>query len=344
MNNILDIEKQLTDLINLDKKNWTHFYILLKKIELEKLWHPNFNSFTAWVKDFSMKTKTHESIIWSRKKAGEVYQNYIEVQKKHGIEVAPITEVDIAQDTLVLLDKISSKAPSLGAELTQKALNKEIKKKDLQEAYKVIRNKSTIESDIDKEIKTGKKKADKDNRIVEAIDTKALEKLRSEAINATEIVTTLYDTEWLNAKVEKKYFKTSFEQDKYRVLTEFPVFTGTSRKSRRIDALICENISSENSWNLNLHGVEIKVNKNDLINDSKYTEYAEFVDYLWLAIPEELIEYARKTKPSCCGIIVIQTDKNKDNSKKKATIIEKAQLLTPIRKVDTLTSIALKLL
>lgn len=333
ISNIIEIEKQLVDLINLDKKNWTHFYILIRRIETERLWAEKFNSFTAWVKDFSIKTKTHESIIWSRKKAGEVYQNYINVQKKKGIQVAPLEEANIAQDTLVLLDKISSKAPSLGAELTEKALNKEIKKKDLQEAYKIIRDRSYVANEIDTEIK----EEINENLAKEKIDSmEALEKAKHEAVTATEILTTLYNTEWLNAKVERKYFKTSFEHDKYRVLSEFPVHTGSSKKSRRIDALICENISSNNSWDLNLHGIEIKTSKGDFLKDEKYTEYAEFVDYLWLAVPEELIEIVRQNKPECCGIITV--------IKKKAKIIERAKRLNSSRKIDTLNNLALKLL
>jgi len=284
-----------------------------------------------------MKTKTHESIIWSRKKAGEVYQNYADIQKKKGIDVVPLTQVNIAQDTLVLLDKIANKAPTLGADLTEKALKKEIKKKDLQEAYKAIRDKSYPTIKIDKEIKKERKKLTEPENEIETINSiKELEKIQHEAVTATEIITTLYDTEWLNVKIQKKYFKTSFEQDKYRVLTEFPVYTGTSKKSRRIDALVCENVSSQNSWELNLHAIEVKVSKSDLVNDNKYTEYAEFVDYLWLAIPNDLIEVAKQNKPKSCGIIVI--------SNKKAKIIEQAIKLNSIRKLDALNNLALKLL
>lgn len=322
MNNLQSIERELKSIITRDKKNWTHFYILLKEVEQNELWRDNFKSFTAWVKDFCIKTKTHESIIWARKKAGEVYQNYANVQKEKGIDVADITEIDVAQDTLVLLDKISRKAPQLGAELTEKALNKEIKKKDLQEAYKTIRSKSE-NSFIDNNISDLK---------IES------EQIKEEIVTAGEIVTTLYSIEWLGANKEKKrkYFKTSFEQNKYRAFTEFPVFTGTSRKSRRMDILIAENVTSKNTWQLNLHGVEIKVSKSDLLNDTKYTEYAEFVDYLWLAVPVSLLDAARETKPRKCGIIVINN--------KRAEIAEQAERINGARKYETLMSLVLKIL
>ena len=100
-------------------------------------------------------------------------------------------------------------------------------------------------------------------------------------------------------------------------------------------ALICENLTEER-WKLNLHAVEIKVSKSDLINDHKYTEYADFTDYIWLAIPEELVADAKETKLDKCGILVI-----KDN---KVQVIEQAQRLDAIRREEWLSRLALKLL
>ena len=141
----------------------------------------------------------------------------------------------------------------------------------------------------------------------------------------------MYDGE----KKTRKIFTDFYEQDKYKVFTEFPVFAGTTRHSRRIDALICENLTEER-WKLNLHAVEIKVYKSDLTNDYKYTEYSDFTDFIWLAIPEELVEVARETKLDKCGILII-----KDN---KVQVIERAQKLDAIRREECLSRLALKLL
>ena len=73
-----------------------------------------------------------------------------------------------------------------------------------------------------------------------------------------------------------------------------------------------------------------------MLGDTKYTEYADFVDYMWLAIPVELELVAKDNVFNDCGIIVI-----KDN---KATIVKKAAKLSADRKIDTLTNIALKLI
>lgn len=324
MNQLKKIEKEMETIITKDKQSWADFYVLLHRVETEKLWKENYNSFTQWVKDFSVRNKTHESIIWNRKKAGEVYNSYYKKQKEKGIEVVPIQEANVSMDSLVLLDKINKYNPQKSNELVEKVMNRGITKQDLREVYKSIRPKNISTNPHLKQIEPEQENHNKNNKIT-----------------TQDIVTTLFEIEWISKKkIERKYFKTGIEKDRYKCLTEFPVYTGTSRKSRRIDALIVENITTENVWELNLHGVEIKISKSDLTNDMKYTEYGEFVDFLWLAIPIELLGLAKENKPTDCGVIVFK----KENGKIKAEIAVIAKKINAIRREDTLTTLALKLM
>ena len=317
-NNLKDAEKDLSKLVEVDKKNWTSIYLLLKEVEDKALYAGSYNSFTSWVKSFCIAHKVHESVIWNRKKAGKVYETYYNLQQSKGIKVAPIEEAKVSADSLVLLDKINKYDKDTASKLVDKVINKEITKKDLREVYKSIRP-ATVNNDP--HIKT--------------VDPK--DEIDIKKITSAKIVSALYNIEWLDAYKKRRYFKSSFEQDKYRTFTEFPCYTGTTRKSRRMDMLIIENITTKEAGEINLHCIEIKVSKGDLINDHKYSEYAEFVDYLYLAIPEDLLEYAIETKFESCGVITI----NKDN---KATIAVPAVKLQPLKKIDTLTNIALKLI
>ena len=324
MLNLNTVEKELTSLLDYDKKNWTHFYILLKKVEDEKLWESKYKSFNQWGKDFCKKTKTHESIVWNRKKAGRVYESYQKIKAQKGEEVANIEDTNVSADALVILDKINRYDEEIASNLVDKVLNKEITNKDLREVYKGIRPENISHNPHFRTEKgeRGEKQAKESNS--------------ENKITANKIVSTLCNIEWLGIKKERKYFKSAFEQDKYRVFTEFPLYTGTSKRSRRVDLLIAENIQTEHIWELNLHGIEIKVSKSDLLNDTKYTEYAEFVDYMWLAVTEELVEEGLKNTFEDCGIISI-----KDN---KAMIVKQAKKLDSYRRMDTLTNIALKLI
>lgn len=329
--NLKEIEDKLEVLIKIEKKNWADFYLLIKQVETDELWQGKYNSFTQWVKDFAVRTKTHESSIWYKKKAGEVYEKYAEMRKKKGLEVEEIRDSKVSVNSLVILDKIDKYSPEKTEELADKVFNREITRNDLHSIYKAVRP-----------------SAETRERISSIYTSKTDEEIRNEkieeSIKTSNILSTLYSIEyWLGKKKERKYFKSTYEQDKVQCFAEFPLFTGTTRHSRRIDFLCVENMTSENLWELNIHGIEIKVNEHDLLNDEKYTEYTEFVDYFYLAVPEELKEIALKNKFNGCGLIVISKDKENSN-KFIAKVVEIPTKLNPLRREDTLTSITLKLL
>lgn len=329
--NLKEIEDKLEVLIKIEKKNWADFYLLIKQVETDELWQGKYNSFTQWVKDFAVRTKTHESSIWYKKKAGEVYEKYAEMRKKKGLEVEEIRDSKVSVNSLVILDKIDKYSPEKTEELADKVFNREITRNDLHSIYKAVRP-----------------SAETRERISSIYASKTDEEIRNEkieeSIKTSNILSTLYSIEyWLGKKKERKYFKSTYEQDKVQCFAEFPLFTGTTRHSRRIDFLCVENMTSENLWELNIHGIEIKVNEHDLLNDEKYTEYTEFVDYFYLAVPEELKEIALKNKFNGCGLIVISKDKENSN-KFIAKVVEIPTKLNPLRREDTLTSITLKLL
>lgn len=334
MREIIKIQKELKHLVEQDKNSWARFYLLLKKVEDEQLYKElKFNSFTAWLKDFAMKNKIHESILWNRKKAGKVYERYAETKKEQGIEVAPIEDAKVGVDSLVLLDKISKKNADLGAELTEKAINKEITRADLRNAYKTIRG------DLKKD--TTDNKVIEENNILQEIGNDDIINVESKEdhennVTAANIVMALSNHTWLGEKEAVTGFKGKPIERKYKALTEFPVYTGTTKKSRRIDVLVAENIKAKEHYNINLHGVEIKVSKWDFLNDTKYTEYAEFVDRLWIAIPKDLLEVCKENTPKGVGVLIF-----KDGV---IEIYRKAKKLDPSERQQALTTLALKLM
>lgn len=330
-NELISIEKELNTLVEKDRQNWSNFYLLMKKVEENRLWEGIHNSFTAWVNSFAKKNKLQSSVLWNRKKAGEIYQKYYVRKLEKNEKVDDIETVSIAQDSLILIEKIARSDTKLMDELTDKAINKELKKKDLQEAYRIVKSKREQEKELRNKLENNIDDTEKE-KIKESI-----KELKSVDIKALDIVEALKNHDWLydGEKETRKIFTDFYEQDKYKTFTEFPVYVGTTKHSRRIDVLVCENLTEER-WKLNLHAVEIKVSKSDLVNDHKFVEYSEFVDFMWFAIPENLIEVAKEIKFDECGILVI-----KDG---KVQIIEQAQRLDAIRKEECLSRLALKLL
>ena len=217
-------------------------------------------------------------------------------------------------------------SPSNSTELAEKVFNNSITGKELRQIHNSVR--PIRHSDLDD---------------LNDSDQKENEDENSSPVNTTDILGMLFNTEsWIGTKNESENKKNYFNSfvTKAQLLTEFPVFTGTSRHSRRIDLFCAENITTEYPWNLNLHGVEIKISKGDLLNDHKYTEYSEFVDYLWLAVPQDLQEIAEQNKFTSCGLIVI----DRKNDKLILKVIEKPKKLDPLKRGETLTSLALKLM
>ena len=339
MREIVKIEKELKHLVEQDKNSWAKFYLLLKKVEDQQLYKDlGLNSFTAWLKDFALKNKIHESVLWNKKKAGKVYERYAETKKEQGVEVAPIEQANVGVDSLVLLDKISKKNADLGAELTEKAINKEITRADLRNAYKTIRGDLKKDTDNKNPIKVieedNKLHEENNNTIINTIENS--EKDNTDNVTATNIVMALNSHSWLGEKEVVTGFKGRFIERKYKAFTEFPVYTGTTKHSRRIDVLVAENISVEEHYNLQLHGIEIKVSKGDLMNDTKYTEYAPFVNKLWIAVPKNLVKECIKNTPKNIGIMYLEDGAIK--------IKRQAKELKPESLKEALTTLALKLL
>lgn len=105
-----------------------------------------------------------------------------------------------------------------------------------------------------------------------------------QGITAADIIVALKSSSWI------EYVEKSFERDEYitkvrKLYAEFPVYTGTSRSARRMDAVILENISARERDEIVIRGVEIKVSVSDLMHDEKMTEYTDFCDLFYIAIP-----------------------------------------------------------
>ena len=116
---------------------------------------------------------------------------------------------------------------------------------------------------------------------------------------------------------------------------------GTSRHSRRLDALIAENISvpPHADTPVNLIGVEIKVDVNDLKSDCKMQEYTDFVDQFYLAVPNEkdIVNAALSIILDSWGLITVSKDG-------QIKVLQTADKLPAIMRDKTLNNLILKLL
>jgi len=265
------IEAELTDVLDKEKRNWTKIYELMSRVEQEKLYEQkeNCKSFTQWVNMLAKDLHVHASGLWAKLKAGRTYAAYAERAEKRGMIAQRAEDVAVSVDTINLCATIAGKSVERQDSLLDRAIRGELSRQDLREA---ARAKSAESRKYEKGLFNSEKKEE-------------VQKVQNQqGITAADIIVALKSSSWI------EYVEKSFERDEYitkvrKLYAEFPVYTGTSRSARRMDAVILENISARERDEIVIRGVEIKVSVSDLMHDEKMTEYTDFCDLFYIAIP-----------------------------------------------------------
>lgn len=331
-----EIEGQLSQYLAADKKNWIHTYLLMSEVQDKELYAAQYRSYTKWVNHLADSLSIHVSTLWARLKAGKNYAEYAARAAEHGRTVPKIEEIDVSPDSLNLCAKVAGKNAVEMDKLVEQVVSGNLTRENLRQAAKARKAAGGF-------VATSKFDC------IQAKDRTEME----EKITAADIILALQSSSWLfsqstdNPIWEKvitdprKSVKKTYIKEKYRVFEEFPVNSGTSRHSRRLDALIVENISvplhADNP--VNLIGVEIKVDINDLKNDCKMQEYTDFVDQFYLAISDEkdIVNAALSTKLDSWGLLTVSKDG-------QIKVLQTADKLPAIMRDKTLNSLVLKLL
>lgn len=331
-----DIEGQLGQYLAADKKNWIQTYLLMSEVQDKELYIVNYRSYTKWVNHLADSLSIHVSTLWSRLKAGKNYAEYAARAAEHGRTVPKIEEIDVSPDSLNLCAKVAGKNAVEMDKLVDQVVAGDLTRDNLRQAAKARKA-------------AGEFVARSRFDCVQAKDRTEME----EKITAADIILALQSSSWLfsqstdNPIWEKvitdprESVKKTYIKEKYRVFEEFAIDPGTSRHSRRLDALIAENISvplhADNP--VNLIGVEIKVDINDLKNDCKMQEYTDFVDQFYLAVPDEedIVNAALSIKLDTWGLIIVSKDG-------QIKVRQTADKLSAIMRDKTLNNLILKLL
>lgn len=268
------IEAELTDVLDKEKRNWTKIYELMSRVEHEKLYEQkeNCKSFTQWVNLLAKDLHVHASGLWAKLKAGRTYAAYAERAEKRGLIAQRAEDVAVSVDTINLCATIAGKNEERQDSLLDRAIRGELSRQDLREAARAKSAESARKYEKhEKELSNSEKEEVQDSE-------------EQQRITAADIIVALKSSSWI------EYVEKSFERDEYmtkvrRLYAEFPVYTGTSRSARRMDAVILENISARERDEIVIRGVEIKVSVSDLMHDEKMTEYTDFCDLFYIAIP-----------------------------------------------------------
>lgn len=342
--NLSDIEVELGRLVSTDKASWVRIYELMELVERESLYSPSHRSFTAWVNDFAIKSKVHVSLLWSRKKAGKMYAEYQRRAAEKGKTVPDIKEVAVSPDNFVLIEKIAGSNVAVADDLTEKVIAGTLGRSDLKNAWATVRserkNVRVNAHDKPQAANPGhqyKEQEDRENQGRHGYQGQQEPEIEAEiaavtVVTAADIVLALSRQYWLPESNPKQ-----FQSDRFKLLPEFAVNTGTSHYARRIDALVLESLSPAESGRIAIHGIEIKVSRSDLLSDHKMQEYTDFVDFFWIAVPDTLVEDTKSIAADGWGILSVGADKT-------ACVVVPAERGEPIFRDKTMEMAILKLI
>lgn len=248
-----EIEGQLSQYLAADKKNWIQTYLLMSEVQDKELYVVNYRSYTKWVNHLADSLSIHVSTLWARLKAGKNYAEYASRARDQGRTVPKIEEIDVSPDSLNLCAKVAGKNAVEMDKLVDQVVAGDLTRENLRQAAKARKAAGEF---------VAKSRFD----CVQAKDRTEME----EKITAADIILALQSSSWLfsqstdNPIWEKvitdprESVKKTYIKEKYRVFEEFAIDPGTSRHSRRLDALIAENISvpPHTDNQVNLIGVE----------------------------------------------------------------------------------------
>lgn len=335
--NLESIEDKISLILSDSMKSWVDLYLLLEQVREGKLYEPEHRSFTAFIRHVADINNVHESILWQRRKAGKTYRRYQQIKEQQGKGAKAIEELKeskVSPETLELCQKIAQKDDEVFTTLVEKAINGEVTRDSLRQAYTTMRDKQ-IEEAIRNDLSNPERnKHEKDMQSM-ANDQKELtgqNKSQKDPLKTAEISLALDSSAWIRKFADILGTDRIDEADIYnfarsgtgifRSLSEFPVTSVTTRYDRKVDKAIFETITLAGhflrTYQISTHQVEIKVSKTDLKHDTKMQDYAQSFDYSWLCVPVELKEEALSVKPEKFGLLLYNFDNKKLTIEKTA--------------------------
>ena len=125
----------------------------------------------------------------------------------------------------------------------------------------------------------------------------------------------------------------------YHAFLSINAYKKGNRNTRQMYVLVVENITVTARNVVMLRGIDIKVNRQDLLGDTQTAGSAGDVDYYYIAVPEdpEMIEMAESAVRPEWGIMAVDLSGN-------IKVIKEPSRLKPLHRENALSNIIIKLL
>ena len=274
-----EIGEQIIAIMKSGTKRWIELYQLIRRVEDEQLYLPAYHSLTAWARRLSEKGGFQLRELWRYKKAGRYYAEYTERQERAGKRAVPLEDIDtrtgasISPRNFERIEKIAGGDTAVADRLIGQMLGGAIKAPELEQLWKA---KKAAGGHV--------RKSRHDAGSGGEGPAAGGEENKQRAVEIFAAIQNANDGSWL----PERHIVKPWITDKYRVFAEFPVHSGTTDNAARIDAMVVETFGVEREDDVFMHAIEIKVDQADLEHDAKMQEYADFADYMWIAVSEGL--------------------------------------------------------
>lgn len=314
------ITTDLLDKLHDKRSRWSELYLLIDKVESAALWQAGgFSSMTKWLEDLARRAGCQIQYLWRVKKAGKFYKAYADAEQAAGRQVAPVDEVQLGDEMLANIDRISGGKPDRAREYIAAALDGTLTKAKVKQMVK-----ATAGARRAAKVKTEAADASTDGGGVDGA-------------TAADVILALDNPALFYTEGERSAHLLRGARRSFALLAEFPVQTGTADRARRMDALVIGNRGGTDQYECTLDMVEIKVTESDLRNDTKHLEYEPFADRCWFAVPAGLADAAAEVAPTGWGVIIY------DAATGTASVSQPAELRPGVMRATTLATVALRL-
>lgn len=292
--NLKTIEDKIANILQKSMNDWVDFYLITEEVKENKLYKPEFRSFTSWINHLAEINNNHVSVLWQRRKAGGVFKRYLDILEKYkNIEngnnnnnnneekiyefkndvksFEDLKNTKVSPESIELCNKIAGGNEQVFSTLMDKALQGELNRDELRYAKWEIERIKTNKINEEEEKETEK---EIDNYILEKYgndnedneDNEDNNKETSNKFKTEELTNYICNQnnnflEDLDDMLTKNNDEKHNEYDKFKniivkSLKEFPIGSSLTRHSRRADVAIAENQT--------LHGYELTENRFNL--------------------------------------------------------------------------------
>lgn len=302
MARIGEIEKELQTLLLDNRASWVRIYELIHEVEIHQLWKRAersggmlCRSFTQWVRSLASRVGVHESVLWARKRAGEIYQEYSRREAETGRKPTDLHQVTVSPDNLILADRIAQNDDRMKDQLIRRIVEGDLRRGDLKAAWSAVKTEKAALGI----------RATRANGY-ELLPEEPTPAKKEPSVTAADLMLQLRSAGWLaDAFPGSIPAKMPGVRGGFQVQTDF-LLPQEGETAAHADALVLEDLTVPGK--LRIHAVCFTFQRPDQPAQAILPLFPDgAADYLWVAGIESSITAIRESLPDWVGLLSMKS-------------------------------------